>query len=75
MTKRYVCSSGTTAERMADRLDNRDEDVMQGLVTAGAFVALADRRASDRTHTPDHDEPVCQGLVSEALYFVPTFSE
>jgi tellurite resistance protein len=32
---------------MADRLDNRDEDVMGGLVTAGAFVALADGRVAE----------------------------
>src|SRR5262245_45464775 len=44
MMKRYTRSSATTAEHMADRLGNRDEDVMQGLVTAGAFVALADGR-------------------------------
>jgi tellurite resistance protein len=47
MTKRYTRSSATTAEHMADRLDNRDEDVMQGLVTAGAFVALADGRIEE----------------------------
>src|SRR5262249_2742017 len=44
MTNQYTRSSATTAEHMADRLDNRDEDVMEGLVTAGAFVALADGR-------------------------------
>ena len=47
MTKRYTRSSATTAEHIADRLDNRDEDVMQGLVTAGAFVALADGRIEE----------------------------
>jgi tellurite resistance protein len=47
MTKRYTHSSATTAEHMADRLDNRDEDVMQGLVTAGALVALADGRVEE----------------------------
>jgi tellurite resistance protein len=47
MTKRYSRSSATTAEHMADRLDNRDEDVMQGLVTAGALVALADGRVEE----------------------------
>ena len=147
MTNQYTRSSGTTAEHIADRLDNRDEDVMEGLVTAGAFVALADGRieeverdelldfidrqqlaptipraeiaeaferrvrqfqdrdsaevilenlrpgrlvpgircasrsparsrggwanpspriASARTHTPDHDEPVCQRVANEA---------
>jgi len=150
MTKRYTRSSATTAEHMADRLDNRDEDVMQGLVTAGALVALADGRveeverdellnfidrqqlapttknrhrrsirptrattrgsrqrggdhreppsagwlvtgircashgatgrrggsanpsrriASARADTPDHDEPVCQGVASEASHW------
>ena len=47
MTKRYTRSSATTAEHIADRLDNRDEDVMEGLVTAGAFVALADGRIEE----------------------------
>jgi tellurite resistance protein len=47
MTKRYTRSSATTAEHMADRLDNRDEDVMRGLVTAGALVALADGRVEE----------------------------
>jgi tellurite resistance protein TerB len=47
MTKRYTRSSATMAEHMADRLDNRDEDVMQGLVTAGALVALADGRVEE----------------------------
>ena len=47
MTKRYSRSSATTAEHVADRLDNRDEDVMQGLVTAGALVALADGRVEE----------------------------
>jgi len=47
MTKRYSRSSATTAEHMADRLDNRDEDVMQGLITAGALVALADGRVEE----------------------------
>jgi tellurite resistance protein len=47
MTKRYTRSSATTTEHMADRLDNRDEAVMQGLVTAGALVALADGRVEE----------------------------
>jgi hypothetical protein len=47
MTKRYTRSSATMAEHMADRLDNRDEDVMQGLVTAGALVALADGQVEE----------------------------
>src|SRR5262249_60655088 len=47
MTKRYSCSSATKAEHIADRLNNRDEDVMQGLVTAGALVAVADGRVEE----------------------------
>src|SRR5262249_21645937 len=47
MTNQYTRSSGTTAEHIADRLDKRDEDVMEGLVTAGAFVALADGRIEE----------------------------
>ncbi len=42
MTNRYVLPSTTTAKLTADYLDYRDEEVMQGLVTAGALVALAD---------------------------------
>jgi tellurite resistance protein len=44
MAKRYTRSNTTTAELVVDYLDQRDEEVMQGLVTAGAFVALADGR-------------------------------
>ena len=47
MTKRYTRSSARTAEHVADQLNNYDEDVMQGLVTAGAFVALADGRIEE----------------------------
>jgi hypothetical protein len=97
MTKRYTHSSATTAEHMADRLDNRDEDVMQGLVTQAhlcrwaeviienprplvglslASVVLRTRNgshpsrriASARADTP-HDEPVCQGVASEASHW------
>jgi tellurite resistance protein len=42
MAKRYSRSNITTAELAADYLDQRDEEVMQALVTAGAFVAFAD---------------------------------
>jgi hypothetical protein len=42
MTKRYTHSSATTAEHMADRLDNRDEDVMQGLVTQAHLCRWAE---------------------------------
>ena len=44
MTKRYTRSNTTTAELVADYFDQRDEEVMQALVTAGAFVAFADGR-------------------------------
>jgi tellurite resistance protein TerB len=44
MANRYARSSTTTAEFTAGYLDNRDEQVMQALVTAGALVALADGR-------------------------------
>ena len=42
MSNRYIPSNTTTAELVADYLDYRDEQIMQGLVTAGALVALAD---------------------------------
>jgi tellurite resistance protein len=44
MTKWYTRSNTTTAELVADYFDQRDEEVMQALVTAGAFVAFADGR-------------------------------
>jgi tellurite resistance protein len=45
MTKRYTRSNTTTADLVvADYFDQRDEEVMQALVTAGAFVAFADGR-------------------------------
>jgi tellurite resistance protein TerB len=44
MVKRYTRPSTTTAEPAAGYLGNRDEEVMQALVTAGALVALADGR-------------------------------
>jgi tellurite resistance protein TerB len=44
MARRYTRSSTATAELTAGYLDNRDEEVMQALVTAGALVALADGR-------------------------------
>jgi tellurite resistance protein TerB len=44
MTERYIHSSTTTTELGTGCLDNRDQEVMQALVTAGAFVALADGR-------------------------------
>ena len=42
MVKRNTYSTISMAEHMTDRLGSRDRDVMQGLVTAGAVVALAD---------------------------------
>ena len=47
MAKRNTYSTISTAEHMTDRLGNRDIDVMQGLVTAGAVVALADGRVAE----------------------------
>src|SRR5712692_9902311 len=44
MAERYIHSSTTTAELSTGCLGNRDEEVMQALVTAGALVALADGR-------------------------------
>jgi tellurite resistance protein TerB len=44
MRKRYSRSNATTAELVADYFDQRDEEVLQALVTASAFVALADGR-------------------------------
>jgi tellurite resistance protein len=42
MAKRYARSNADTPELVADYLDQRDEDVLQALAAAGAFVALAD---------------------------------
>jgi len=44
MIRRSVCSNSTAARLAADYLNHNDEDVLQALVTAGAFVALADGR-------------------------------
>jgi tellurite resistance protein TerB len=44
MESRHIRLRATTDEHPADFLDRRDEDVMQALATAGAFVALADGR-------------------------------
>jgi tellurite resistance protein len=40
--KRYTRSNLRTVDLVAEYFDQRDEQVMQALVTAGAFVALAD---------------------------------
>src|ERR1700730_13970256 len=44
MAERYRHSSTTIAELSTGCLDNRDEEVMQALVTAGGLVGLADGR-------------------------------
>jgi tellurite resistance protein TerB len=44
MAKQYPGSSSTTAERASDYSDQKDQEIMQALVTAGALVALADGR-------------------------------
>src|SRR5262249_56244944 len=47
MAKKHKRSSMTTADLVAEYFDQRDEQVMQALVTAGAFVAFADGRGKD----------------------------
>jgi hypothetical protein len=42
MAKKRKRPSITPADLVAEYFDQRDEQVMQALVTAGAFVALAD---------------------------------
>jgi tellurite resistance protein len=54
MADRYTGPSTATAELTAGYPGNRDEEVMQVLVTAGAFVALAD----GRVETVERDELV-----------------
>ena len=44
MISRGVCSNTATVQLAADYFHHNDEDVMQALVTAGAFVAIADGR-------------------------------
>jgi tellurite resistance protein TerB len=44
MVKRYTRPSIATAEVAARNLHDRDQEMMQALVTAGAFVAVADGR-------------------------------
>jgi len=67
MPRRYIRSSATTAEHIGDYLEARDEDVMRGLVTAGAFVALAD----GRVEKVERDELV---NFIDRQQFVPTIS-
>ena len=47
MAKKHKHPSITTDDLVAEYFDQRDEQVMQALVTAGAFVALADGRVKD----------------------------
>jgi tellurite resistance protein len=42
MVTRYFHPAATTTEFAVDHPDNRDKQVMQALVTAGALVALSD---------------------------------
>jgi tellurite resistance protein TerB len=67
MSERYVHSTPTTALSRG-YLGNRDEEVMQALVTAGAFVALAD----GRVEAIERDELVNYIGRQE---FVPTISQ
>jgi len=47
MAKKHKHPSITTDDLVAEYFDQRDEQVMHVLVTAGAFVALADGRVKD----------------------------
>src|SRR4029077_13648573 len=47
MAKTHKRSGETTADLVADYFDQRDEQVMQALVTAVAFIALADGHVED----------------------------
>jgi tellurite resistance protein len=47
MKKKHKRPTITTADLVADYFDQRDEQVMQALVVAGAFVALADGHVKD----------------------------
>ena len=68
MAKTHKRSGETTADLVADYFDQRDEQVMQALVTAVAFIALADGRVKD----VERDE-----LLSyvEAQDLVPTIAQ
>jgi tellurite resistance protein TerB len=44
MISRSVCPNSTAAQLAADYFDHNDKDVLEALVTAGAFVALAGGR-------------------------------
>jgi tellurite resistance protein len=47
MAKKHKRPTITTADLVAEYFDQRDEQLMQALVAAGAFVALADGRVKD----------------------------
>jgi tellurite resistance protein TerB len=68
MAERYIHSSTATAELSTGCLDNRDNEVMRALVTAGALVALAD----GRVEAVERDELV---NYIDRQEFVPTISQ
>ena len=67
MAERYIHSTAP-AELSTGCLNNRDEEVMQALVTAGALVALADGRVA----AVERDELV---NYIDRQGFVPTISQ
>jgi tellurite resistance protein len=67
MAERHIHSSTATA-LTSGCLDNRDEEVMQALVTAGALVALAD----GRVEAVERDELV---NYIDRQEFLPTLSQ
>jgi tellurite resistance protein len=64
MTKKHKRSSITTADLVAEYFDQRDEQLMQALVTAGAFVALADGYVKDVERHELVSYVEAQGLVT-----------
>ena len=67
MATQYNRSSTVTAELAASYLPNRDQDVMQALVTAGALIAAAD----GRVESVERDELL---NYIDRQRFVPTIS-
>jgi len=75
MTVRYNRSNATMVETAADYFDQRDEEVMQALVTVGALVALVDGevRAIERdelvgyVHRQGFASSISQRDIAEAL--------
>ena len=73
MANRYTRSNSIIVELTADSFDQRDKEVMQALVTAGALVTLSDgrpkaverdellnfidRQGSPSSETAGHDDP------------------